>query len=136
MSNSALVTRDSARDSALIPVVEALLGAGAPPEALREVDVSAGEALDLAAHPGIDLVATDADPALARAFDRVLGPTPEGARGLKALISNLDGPRPGDPGFARRFAWPRVIAVRTLRHGADLALDAPREDGAHGHRVE
>jgi acyl-CoA reductase-like NAD-dependent aldehyde dehydrogenase len=122
--NSALVTRTEP----LTPVVESLHAAGAPRDVLSEVVTTAGEALDLATHANIDVVAADAGPALARAFHRVLGPTPEGARGLKALFSNLDGARPGEPGFARRFAWPRVIAVRTLRHGADLALDAPREE--------
>ncbi|MFN8637879.1 MAG: hypothetical protein U0360_00085 [Dehalococcoidia bacterium] len=33
-------------------------------------------------------------------------------------------------GFLRRFAWPRVVAVRTLRHGADLAIEA--SEGSNG----
>ncbi|MSQ42275.1 MAG: hypothetical protein EXR65_04485 [Dehalococcoidia bacterium] len=30
----------------------------------------------------------------------------------------------GEAGFIRRFAWAKVVAVRTLRHGAELALEA------------
>jgi hypothetical protein len=45
------------------------------------------------------------------------------------MLSPLDGAQPGEPGFLRRFAWPKVVAVRTLRHGADLALEAA--DGSH-----
>jgi hypothetical protein len=41
---------------------------------------------------------------------------------VKSLLSPLDGPQPGEPGFVRRFVWPVVLAVRTLRHGADLDL--------------
>ena len=28
-----------------------------------------------------------------------------------------------------RFAWAKVVAVRTLRHGADLALEATPDAG-------
>ena len=122
--NSALAVRSPA----LEPTIEALLAAGVPPKVLAAIEVTATEGLGLAAHPAIDVVATDAAPALARAFYRALGPTPPGARGLKSLLSSVDGPRPGESGFARRFASPRVIAVRTLRHGADLALEAALGD--------
>jgi hypothetical protein len=47
---------------------------------------------------------------------------------LKALLSPLDGAQPGEAGFLRRFALPKVVAIRTLRHGADLALDGFEED--------
>ena len=66
--------------------------------------------------------ATDGGPTVAAAVYRALGPTVPGQRGLKALLSRLDGPQPGEPGFVQRFAHPRVVAVRTLRHGADLAI--------------
>ena len=53
-----------------------------------------------------------------------LGVTEEdaGQRWLKALISIDDGLRPGEPGFLRQFALPKTVAIRTLRHGADLEL--------------
>ena len=111
------------------PAVEATVAAmhraGVPAEALRvlQVDCEGGVAvLPLAADPRVDFVATDSA-STARAAHRVMGPTPEGARSLKALLSPLDGPQPGEPGFLRRFAWPRVVAIRTLRHGADLAFE-------------
>jgi hypothetical protein len=72
----------------------------------------------------VTFVATDAGPVLTRDLQGALGATPAGARSLKVLLSPLDGPQPGDEGFARRFAWEKVVAVRTLRHGADLALEA------------
>ena len=68
------------------------------------------------------LAQTGAGPA-SDALHAVLGPTREHQRFLKALLGPLDGAQPGEPGFLRRFAWPRVIAMRTLRHGADLSLD-------------
>ncbi len=43
-------------------------------------------------------------------------------RGLKALISVDDGPRPGETGFLRLFAHPKTVAVRTLHHGAELEI--------------
>ncbi len=106
--------------------VAALHRAGVPAEVLRllEVDCEGGAAVSsLARDVRVEFVATDSA-ATARAAYRVMGATPEGARSLKALFSPLDGPQPGEPGFLRRFAWPRVIAVRTLRHGADLAFEA------------
>jgi RHH-type proline utilization regulon transcriptional repressor/proline dehydrogenase/delta 1-pyrroline-5-carboxylate dehydrogenase len=53
-----------------------------------------------------------------------------GQRELKALLSLADGPRPGEPGFLRRLALPRTIAIRTLRHGADLTVPVLGEDRA------
>ena len=73
---------------------------------------------------GVRSAAVDGRPALAGALWRALGPTVEGQRSLKGLLSPLDGAQPGEPGFLRRFAWPKMVAVRTLRHGADLALEA------------
>jgi delta 1-pyrroline-5-carboxylate dehydrogenase len=53
-----------------------------------------------------------------------------GQRELKALISLADGPRPGEPGFLRRLALPKTIAIRTLRHGADLTVPVLGEERA------
>ena len=80
--------------------------------------------LSHARRPEIAFAATDGGPARALSLYRLLGPTLPGQRSLKALLSTLDGPQAGEPGFLRRFAWPKVAAVRTLRHGADLELDA------------
>jgi RHH-type proline utilization regulon transcriptional repressor/proline dehydrogenase/delta 1-pyrroline-5-carboxylate dehydrogenase len=121
--NAALV----ADVDAVHETVEALLVAGAPVDVLAAMPLRAGEALGVAALAAIDCVATDV-PRLARPFARALGPAPEGTRGLKVLLSPLDGPQPGEPGFARRFAWPRVVAVRTLRHGADLAIEVRADE--------
>jgi len=106
--------------AALASAVHALLAAGVPQETLRIEDGDVGHALGIAAMPGVDFAAIDSGPA--GAFARALGPTPEGQRGPKAMLSPLDGPQPGESGFLQRFAWPRVTAIRTLRHGADLGF--------------
>ncbi len=109
----------------LAPARQALVRAGAPEESLRVAERL--DAMLLAARrPGVSFAASDGGAALARALHGELGPTAPGQRSLKALISRLDGPQAGEPGFARRFAWPKVVAVRTLRHGADLAFASAR----------
>ncbi len=112
----------------LYPVTEALLRAGLPSEVVRPDPGGLDAMLAAARHPEVAFAATDAGTGLARALHRELGPTVEGQRSLKALLSRLDGPQAGEPGFVRRFACPKVVAVRTLRHGADLGLD-PVEAG-------
>ena len=114
----------------LYPLTEALLRAGLPPGVVQRDAGGLGAMLGSAARPGVAFAATDAGPALARALHRQLGPTAPGQRSLKTLVSRLDGPQAGEPGFVRRFAWPKVVAVRTLRHGADLGLD-PEPPGCH-----
>ena len=113
---------------ALYPVTAALLRAGLPPDAVRPDPGGLGAMLAAARRPEVAFAATDGGAALSHALHRELGPTAEGQRSLKALLSRLDGPQAGEPGFVQRFAWPRVVAVRTLRHGADLGLD-PVEAG-------
>ena len=63
--------------------------------------------------------------AFATSFDERRGSLEQltGAFGLTFSEDRLAG---GLSGFLRRFAWPKVVAVRTLRHGADLALEATR----------
>jgi RHH-type proline utilization regulon transcriptional repressor/proline dehydrogenase/delta 1-pyrroline-5-carboxylate dehydrogenase len=112
---------------ALAATVEALLAAGVPTSALAEVAGGIPTLLAAAESPVTAFAATDAGPALSRALARRLGPTVEGQRSLKALLSPLDGAQAGERGFTQRFAWPRVVAVRTLRHGADLAIEEPEE---------
>ncbi|MCC6236017.1 MAG: proline dehydrogenase family protein [Dehalococcoidia bacterium] len=136
--NAALAARTPEVESA----ARALLEAGVPPEVLALVEASPGALVRLAGRADVDGAVVDADRALARGLARALGPTPDGARGLRALLSPLDGARPGEAGFARRFAWPRVVAVRTLRHGADLAIEEAGDASeagrgrSGGHRVE
>ena len=113
---------------ALYPVTAALLRAGLPTDVVRPDPGGLGAMLAAARRPEVAFAATDAGAELAQALHRELGPTDEGQRSLKALLSRLDGPQAGEPGFVQRFAWPRVVAVRTLRHGADLGLD-PVEAG-------
>lgn len=112
---------------ALAPTIEALRHASVPASVLAEVSGGIPALLATAEAPATAFTATDAGPALSRALACRLGPTADGQRSLKALISPLDGLQPEERGFAQRFAWPRVVAVRTLRHGADLAIEEPDE---------
>jgi RHH-type proline utilization regulon transcriptional repressor/proline dehydrogenase/delta 1-pyrroline-5-carboxylate dehydrogenase len=111
---------------ALAEAVPALREAGVPGEVLRGWQEGEGLAalLALAADPRVSFAAIDRGPALARALAARLGPTAPGQRGLKALLSPLEGPQPGEAGFLLRFAWPKLVAVRTLRHGTELELGA------------
>ena len=130
LAGNAVVVVDS---PALTPAVAALLAAGLPAAVLRAVDASTVEAsastlLALAASPAVAFVASDGGPF--RSLAAAIAPAAPGQQGLKALLSPLDGPQPGEPGFIRRFAWPRVIATRTLRHGANLVIEAPSAEAA------
>ncbi|MGE3856393.1 MAG: proline dehydrogenase family protein [Dehalococcoidia bacterium] len=110
----------------LAPVVSALHAAGVPRSALEVVDAP-GMIEALARAPRTAFVASDTGPfgGLGAAVAGVV----EGQTGMKALLSPLDGPQPREPGFLRRFAWPKVVATRTLRHGANLTLAlAPSPD--------
>ncbi len=120
LAGNAAVIVDSPR---LASVVAALLRAGVPPAVVRLEAGGVERLLAIAAEPEVAFAAIDGSARLARALWRELGPTAPGQRSLKALISPLDGPQPLEPGFMRRFAWPKLVAVRTLRHGADLALE-------------
>ena len=132
LAGNAVVVAESAP---LAPAIAALREAGAPDEVLRVepggIDGTEGieRLLALAASPAVAFAATDAGPALTAELYRRLGPTVAGQRSLKALVSALDGPQPGEPGFVRRFAWPKVVAVRTLRHGAELSLELGEDEG-------
>ena len=79
--------------------------------------------LPLAAGP-LQFAATDLGLGATRRLHGVLSVTheSEGQDWVKALISVADGLAPGEPGFLRQFALPRTVAVRTLRHGAQLDL--------------
>ena len=77
----------------------------------------------LAAGP-VHFAAVDLSLERTRSIYKALAATDEGTRQrwLKALISLSDGPSPGEVGFLRQFAHPKTVAVRTVRHGADLKL--------------
>jgi RHH-type proline utilization regulon transcriptional repressor/proline dehydrogenase/delta 1-pyrroline-5-carboxylate dehydrogenase len=111
----------------LATALAALRLGGVPVEASLALPGGVPALLAAADTATVDFVATDGGPSLARALTALLGPTLDGARGLRPLLSPFDGPQPVEPGFLHRFAWPRVIAIRTLRHGADLALEPSRE---------
>ena len=125
-ANAAIVIDSPALDAAVV----ALRRGGVPDEVLHIAEGGVERLLSLAGAPEIAFAAIDGGGInLARAVYRRLGPTVEGQRTLKALLSPLDGPQPLEPGFLRRFAWPKVVAVNTLRHGADLTLATEVRDG-------
>jgi hypothetical protein len=107
--------------------------AGVSPSALRLVDAGpagGGDwlrgALTLAGAPaGIAFaaVAPGATGGVEERLARALARPWEGQRWIKALLTLDDAPGPDEAGFLRRFALPKTIAVRTLRHGADLGED-------------
>jgi len=103
----------------LLPILEALWTAGVPDAVLC---VAPGDAGALASSPVIAFVACD--DGFSPSLGAAIATGSEARQGLKTELSPLDGPQPTEPGFIRRFAWPRVIATRTLRHGADLTLAA------------
>ena len=119
LGGNAVVVFEVAR---LATAIEALREAGLPEGAVQSGgDLAA--MIAAAGHPEVAFAAVDGGPELARALSARLGPTVAGQRSLKALLSPLEGPQPGEAGFLRRFALPKTVAVRTLRHGADLALE-------------
>ena len=105
---------------ALTPIVEALQLCGVPGGSLRVEDGGVQRLVARAQAAPVTFIACDGGPF--RSLAKAIAPVADGQRGLKTLLSPLDGPQPGEAGFVRRFAWPRVIATRTLRHGANLAL--------------
>jgi hypothetical protein len=117
LGGNGVVVADS---PALADAVGALHAAGVPRATLRFEDGGTAAFLRLAGAPGVDFVACDRGPL--RSLARAIGPVEDGDAGLRAMLTSLDGPQPGEAGFLQRFTWPRVIAVRTLRHGADLHL--------------
>jgi RHH-type proline utilization regulon transcriptional repressor/proline dehydrogenase/delta 1-pyrroline-5-carboxylate dehydrogenase len=104
-------------------LVAALNAAGVPETVVR----LAPEDLDLTSAiglPSVTFAAVDVNLEQARIVYRLLGEASAApdATELKALISLVDGPRPGGRGFLRRFALPKTVAVQTLHLGADLEL--------------
>jgi hypothetical protein len=121
--NGVLVAPDGVRRPEAEGLVRALHQEGAG----RESVVLAAEDLDLAATvalPSVTFVAAGAALEATAALYRLLGEVSAApdASCLKALITLADGPPPGTPGFLRRFALPKTVAVQTLHLGAELEL--------------
>jgi RHH-type proline utilization regulon transcriptional repressor/proline dehydrogenase/delta 1-pyrroline-5-carboxylate dehydrogenase len=121
--NGVIIVPDRQRRRLVELLLAALQRAGLPAGAAR----LAPEGFDIAAAvalPRVTFAAVDLGEGAARQLYRLLGDasaTPE-APYLKALIALADGPAPDEPGFLRRFALPKTVAVRTLHLGADLEL--------------
>lgn len=97
---------------------------GIPPRVLYLAPQGGAKAALALADDFFHFAVTDVGPETTRRLYERLSITreQEGQHWIKALISMDDGPRPGESGFLRLFAIPKTIAVRTLRHGADLEL--------------
>ncbi|MSQ15829.1 MAG: aldehyde dehydrogenase family protein [Dehalococcoidia bacterium] len=122
-------------------LIDNLYSAGVPKEVLASVSFEAGGArgtssrrtaasggsigllTDLAERP-FNFALVDLDESDTRSIYSVMGITLEsqGQNWFKALISLDEGPRLGEAGFLRLLALPKTMAIRTLRHGADLEL--------------
>ena len=105
-------------------IVKSLYDHGVPEDVLTTVQLTGLETLVNLAQRSFQFALVDLDEGDTRVIYSVLGITreAEGQNWLKALISLDEGPRPGEAGFLRLFALPKTIAIRTLRHGADLEL--------------
>jgi RHH-type proline utilization regulon transcriptional repressor/proline dehydrogenase/delta 1-pyrroline-5-carboxylate dehydrogenase len=103
-------------------LVDVLWRAGVPGEVLALA--KEGTPLEELAAQRVHFAAVDLSLESTRSLYRALAITDEevGQRWLKALISMADSLRPSEPGFLRLFAHPKVVAVQSLRHGANLEL--------------
>ena len=106
-------------------LTDSLIKAGVPRETV--LLAPPGDPFQSLAAGPVSFAAVDLTQQGTQALYRVLGVTKEdsGQAWLKALISLNEGPRPGETGFLRQFAYPKAITVQTLRHGADLELLQP-----------
>ena len=114
-------------DPARRPLAELILAAlrqcGVPVTVavLAPADLDLGATVSL---PSVTFAAIDVGLEQARTLYRLLGDAsaaPESSH-LKALITLTDGPAPEQPGFLRRFALPKTVAIQTLHLGAELEL--------------
>jgi hypothetical protein len=121
--NGLIIAPDQERRGVVEVLLDALRRAGLPERAARlapsDLDVAAAVALPRVTFAAVDLCET-----ATRELYRLLGDASAApdAPYLKALITLADGPAPDEPGFLRRFALPKTVAVRTLHLGADLEL--------------
>ncbi|MBI4296292.1 MAG: proline dehydrogenase family protein [Chloroflexi bacterium] len=125
LAGNGLILAPSANLKAMAAVLmSALYRAGVPRRVLGVAPYGGPEAAVLLADDMFQFAVTDM--ALEETFHvyERLGQTREdkGQRWVKTLISMQEGHCPGEPGFVRQFALPKTIAIRTLRHSADLEL--------------
>jgi acyl-CoA reductase-like NAD-dependent aldehyde dehydrogenase len=121
--NGIVVFPHSRLRSATEALIRGLRAAGVPSESvvLAAADVSLVSIIEL---PELTFAAVVADlPITARIYELLAeaSATPQ-SPWLKALITSSDGPPIEEPGFLRRFALPKTVAVRTLHLGAELEL--------------
>jgi RHH-type proline utilization regulon transcriptional repressor/proline dehydrogenase/delta 1-pyrroline-5-carboxylate dehydrogenase len=121
--NGVVVRPEPTQRSLIARLFESLRRFGVP----DGVAILAPESFDAAsgvALPQVTFAAVDLCEDETRAVYRLLADAsamPESPY-LEALITLADGPAPDQPGFLRRFALPKTVAVRTLHLGADLEL--------------
>jgi hypothetical protein len=116
--NGAVLAVPPVLQRAAVALLTAAHRAGVPATALAVLP--AGQ-LPVDVPPGrFDFLAADVSLARATSLAAALTQRHPGQRGIPAFLSVTDAPAPGESGFLRRFTIPRTIAVRTLRHGADL----------------
>lgn len=118
--NGVLLAAPHALGPAAMALLAASRRAGIPPTALTLLPP--GQLPDEVPAGRFDFIAADVAPVRATSLSASLARRHTGQRGIPAFLSVTDAPAAGAPGFVRRFAIPRTIASRILRHGADLAL--------------
>ncbi|MBI4300020.1 MAG: bifunctional proline dehydrogenase/L-glutamate gamma-semialdehyde dehydrogenase [Chloroflexi bacterium] len=120
--NGLIVTPTDAHRRTADIIIEALHGAGVP-KAVLVLGPAGGPGIAVRLAEGhLEFAATDLGVGDTRAIYRALGPVEQHLNCLKALIATAEGPAPGEPGFLRLFTLPKAVAIRTLRHGAELEL--------------
>ncbi len=104
-----------------VSLVAALADAGVPPETMAVV--TDRDLLDLAMAPVHFAIAPATHPRL-RELHRALSRTRATAdqRWMKALVVADEAYVPGEAGFLRQFAQAKVVAINTMRHGAELGI--------------
>jgi RHH-type proline utilization regulon transcriptional repressor/proline dehydrogenase/delta 1-pyrroline-5-carboxylate dehydrogenase len=100
-------------------LASALLAAGVPPGCL----VSAGDVdpAQLAGQP-FHFATGELDIESLRGLRVGLAENRPQVRAFRPWIGADGGPLPGEPGFVRRFALPKTVAINTLRHAVDLGM--------------
>ena len=126
--NGVVVAADGNQRPMAEVCIRALHEAGVPAASARLAPVNVDLA-ELAQLPAITFAACDAGLERTRRLYAILGDTGGTSESphLKALITLADGPDIDEPGFLRRFALPKTVAIRTLHLGAQpRACRAPQ----------
>lgn len=97
--------------------VSQLVRAGVPKSALKMAPESS---LKDIAGSTVAFVVADLPADLIHELYACLAETKEGELNIRALFTPQDMIRPGEDGFLRQFALPKMIAIRTMRRGADI----------------